>query len=243
MLIQRQRSVTSQVNNILSERIRVQEYAPGSRLPSETELAAEFGVSRASIRSALGQLATAGLVIRKQGDGTYVNAHLEHIPMRHDAMWNFMRLIEHNGYRPEIRVLAQEIRPATAAEAAALALGQPEPVLALNRLFFADDTPAILAHNTIPLGLLLVPLEQLQGELSIGDFVHRYLNTAIAYVIFNVEACLSDGETGRALQLPAGTPLLKLIQVFYDKMNQPVVYSVAGYHDKLIPLRLAQAWE
>jgi DNA-binding GntR family transcriptional regulator len=243
VLIQRQRSVTSQVNSILSERIRTQEYAPGSRLPSETDLAAEFGVSRASIRTALGQLATAGLVIRKQGDGTYVNAHLEHIPMRHGAMWNFTRLIEHNGYRPEIRVLAQEVRPATAAEMAALALELPEPLLALTRLFYADDTPAILAHSTVPLGRLLAPLEELQAALPISDFVHRYLNTDIAYVIFNIEACMPDGEASRVLQLPRNTPLLKLIQVFYDKMNQPVFYSVADYHDKLIPLRLAQAWE
>lgn len=243
MLIQRQRSVTSQVNSILSERIRTQEYAPGSRLPSETDLAAEFGVSRASIRSALGQLAMAGLVIRKQGDGTYVNAHLEHIPMRHGAMWNFTRLIEHNGYRPEIHVLAQEVRLSTTAEMAALGLEQPEQVLALTRLFYADDTPAILAHSTVPLGRLLAPLAELQAALPIGDFVHRYLNTDIAFVIFNIEASLSDPETSRFLQLPGGTPLLKLIQAFYDKMNQPVFYSVADYHDKLIPLRLAQAWE
>jgi DNA-binding GntR family transcriptional regulator len=54
---------------------------------------------------------------------------------------------------------------------------------------------------------------------------------------------MPDGEASRVLQLPGNTPLLKLIQVFYDKMNQPVFYSVADYHDKLIPLRLAQAWE
>ena len=76
MLIERPKSITTQVSDLLAERIRSQEYAPGSRLPSESDLALQLGVSRATVRSALARLATQGLVLRKQGNGTYVNAHL-----------------------------------------------------------------------------------------------------------------------------------------------------------------------
>ncbi len=115
MLVERRRSIASQATTILAERIRTQTYAPGSRLPSESELAAELGVSRASIRSALGRLAAEGLVLRKQGDGTYVNVHIEHIPTRMGGLWNFTRLIENSGYTPRIQLLAQEVRPITRA--------------------------------------------------------------------------------------------------------------------------------
>ncbi len=83
MHIERRLPITSQVNAILLERIRTQEYAPGSRLPSESELAGELGVSRASVRSALGRMAGEGLLIRKQGDGTYVNLHIDAHPHPH----------------------------------------------------------------------------------------------------------------------------------------------------------------
>ena len=84
--------ITSQVNAILLERIRTQECTPGSRLPSESNLAGELGVSPPSVRSALGRLAGEGLLIRKQGDGTYVNLHINAIPAGMGAMGKFLQL-------------------------------------------------------------------------------------------------------------------------------------------------------
>jgi DNA-binding FadR family transcriptional regulator len=46
--------------------------APGDRLPSERQLAARFGVSRPTVREALGALESRGLVVTRQGSGTFV---------------------------------------------------------------------------------------------------------------------------------------------------------------------------
>lgn len=243
MIVERRRSIASQATTILSERIRTQVYAPGSRLPSESDLALELGVSRASIRSALGRLAADGLVIRKQGDGTFVNAHIEHIPTRLGGMWSFSRLIEQSGHTPRIRLLEQIVRQPDSAEARALRLTDAEPVLSLTRVFCADDIPAILAHSQVPLHMLHLPAEECDGSLPLGEFVHRYYRSDITYVIFDIDATLPDETACAALDLAQGQPLLKLSQVFYDKDNQPVFYSVAYCHDKIIRLRLAQAWE
>jgi DNA-binding GntR family transcriptional regulator len=243
MIVERRRSIASQATTILSERIRTQVYAPGSRLPSESELAIELGVSRASIRSALGRLAAEGLVIRKQGDGTYVNAHIEHIPTRLGGLWSFNRLIDHSGHTPHIRLLDQTVRQPDAAEAEALRLTGVEPVLSLARIFYADDIPAILAYSLVPLHMLQVPVEECDGSLPLSEFVQRYYKSEIAYVIFDIEAIVPNETIRTTLDLAAGQPLLKLSQVFYDKVNQPVFYSIAFCHDKIIRLRLAQAWE
>jgi GntR family transcriptional regulator len=242
MLVERRRSIASQATTILAERIRTQTYAPGSRLPSESELAVELGVSRASIRSALGRLAAEGLVLRKQGDGTYVNAHIEHIPTRLGGLWNFTRLIENSGYTPRIQLLAQEVRPITALEMQVLALAEAEPALSLTRLFYADDLPVVVTHTTVPLVVLHVPPEACDGGLPLGEFVQRYHNTPISYTIFDIQAVLPDADTCRMLRCDSA-PLLKLDQVFYDKANQPIVFSEAFFQDKMIRLRLAQAWD
>lgn len=242
MLVERRRSIASQATTILAERIRTQIYAPGSRLPSESELAGELGVSRASIRSALGRLAAEGLVLRKQGDGTYVNAHIEHIPTRLGGLWNFTRLIENSGYTPRIQLLAQEVRPSTALVMQVLALTEAEPALSLTRLFFADELPVVVTHTTVPLHVLHVLPEECDGGLPLGEFVQRYHNTPISYTFFDIQAVLPDVETCRLLHCDAA-PLLKLDQVFYDKANQPIVFSEAFFQDKVIRLRLAQAWD
>jgi DNA-binding GntR family transcriptional regulator len=63
-----------QVAGILRQRIEDGVYPVGGKLLSEDELAAEFEVSRATIRQAVGELVIEGLVVRKQGRGTFVEA-------------------------------------------------------------------------------------------------------------------------------------------------------------------------
>ncbi len=59
--------------SILSRR-----FAPGERLPAERKLAAQFGVNRVTVRSALGRLEAAGVVKARQGSGYTVREFLEH---------------------------------------------------------------------------------------------------------------------------------------------------------------------
>src|SRR5487761_526953 len=61
-----------QVAGILRQRIEEGVYPAGVRLNSEDELAVEFDVSRATVRQAMGELATEGLVVRRRGRGTFV---------------------------------------------------------------------------------------------------------------------------------------------------------------------------
>ncbi|MFN2165066.1 MAG: GntR family transcriptional regulator [Anaerolineae bacterium] len=247
MVIERRRSISSQVSSALSERIRTQEYASGSRLPSESELASEFGVSRATVRSALSRLASEGLVIRRQGDGTYVNAHIDHIPTRMGGMWNFIRLIENIGRVPSIHLLDKQVRPASPVEAKALDLEAGTSVLSMARRFCADGVPVILAQSAVPLELLRVPAEECNGELPLGDFVSLYykqdINHLITYAIFDIQAEMPEAEIRRRLEFDSTEPLLRLEQTFYDKANQPVFYSLSHLRDRLVRLRLVQAWE
>ena len=75
-LIVKSQKLSEQINSVLEERILSGIYPVGSRLPSERQLAEEFGVSRPPVRDALGMLATRGLTFSKPGGGHYVSEDL-----------------------------------------------------------------------------------------------------------------------------------------------------------------------
>lgn len=78
-------SVTEEVYKQVFGAISNGEWAPGTKIPSENELAKEMGVSRISIRSAIQRLSSIGLVESKQGEGTFV--------CEYDGTQQFKRLI------------------------------------------------------------------------------------------------------------------------------------------------------
>ena len=67
-------SVSEQIFAILKQKIASGEWQDGQKIPSENELAAQFGVSRMSARSALQRLSALGLLETRPGDGTFVRA-------------------------------------------------------------------------------------------------------------------------------------------------------------------------
>ncbi len=154
MLVTRSKSIVDQVNEVLRERIRAATYAPGIRLPSENNLAKEFGVSRATVRTVLAKLSVEGLIIRRQGDGTYVNERIQEVNTHLGGLWDFSRLIESSGYSASIKALSLQETRATEEDAHNLAIKPGEKLLWMERLFLADETPFVLANIYIPRSFL-----------------------------------------------------------------------------------------
>src|SRR3954468_22603041 len=113
----------------------------GARLPSEAELAAEFGVSRNAVREALDLLRQEGLVERVQGCGTLVRAaKFDH--SIDDLLGLAETLTGHGEVHNEVRI--SSLVPAPAAVARRLAVTPGEPVVYLERRRFADGVPLSL---------------------------------------------------------------------------------------------------
>ena len=102
----------------LRARIRTGELAPGAQVETELELMDRYGVSRATVRQALGGLIAAGALEVRRGLGTYVaSARFEHTI---GGFYSFSREIERGGRRPGTRVLGLTVEPADEAVAEAL---------------------------------------------------------------------------------------------------------------------------
>uniref|UniRef100_A0A942Y8B0 GntR family transcriptional regulator n=1 Tax=Neobacillus citreus TaxID=2833578 RepID=A0A942Y8B0_9BACI len=126
-----------QLRRILLE-LATERLAPGSAIPSERQLIAEYGVSRITVREALGQLVNEGYLERVRGKGTFV-AHRPVQSTLHLA--SFTEEMRAMGHVPTTVVLVREQRTAPSDTAAALRLGDSEPAYHVKRLRMADGAP------------------------------------------------------------------------------------------------------
>lgn len=155
------RSQYRQVADLLRGGIESGEYAPGSSLPSEPDLASRFGVSRVTINRAVQLLRGEGLVKVLRGRGTVVRA----IPaIRRNSARRYQRSareeggargafdfeIRRLGLTPRTEVVQLEAVQPPPAAATVLGLRDEEPVLIRKRELFASDEPVLLATSYIP---------------------------------------------------------------------------------------------
>ncbi|HKF84465.1 MAG TPA: GntR family transcriptional regulator [Candidatus Limnocylindrales bacterium] len=210
----------------LALRERIAALSPGDALPSDAELCAEFGVSRMTARNAMQRLADDGLVMRVPGRGSFVAEPPTH--RRADRLMTFSREMERRGRHPSSRLLNREIRPSSAAEAAALGLATGEPVVALRRLRLADDEPIavetatlIRATGTVVMG---ADLEggSLHDALAKGGY-HLRRGTA------TIAAAPATHEDARILGLRKGDALLVERRVILDAQGRRIESTESRY--------------
>lgn len=236
------RSVSNQVDEILLERIRDGSYSPGSRIPSESELSDELGVSRATVRTALAKLAANGMILRKQGNGTFVNARIKEASAHFGNLWDLVQLIEENGYKSSIQLLSMERKPATEKEAHVLALEPGGELIHFRRLFYADQRAVILADNAVPATLLRAPLEKVDGGLHIRDIFNNYFHQKIAFAITDIRSAIIGAEAFSYFGGEAHRAILQLDVTFYGMNNLPLAYGVNNFDDSVLHLSLVQNW-
>src|SRR6266853_3408566 len=137
--------------------IRSGRLSSGSHLDNEIELASQLGVSRPTVRRAIGLLANRGLVIRRHGIGTLVVPVRVRRPVRLSSLYDDL---QEAGQVPSTRLLAHEIVPAPAEVAGSLQLSRGTRVLHFERLRLASDQPIALMRNFLPLSLEEVVTEE-----------------------------------------------------------------------------------
>lgn len=160
MTIERPQSEYQQVARIVRERIQSGIYAPGTALPIEAELAAQFNVSRAVVNKALALLRSEGLIRSRKGRGTTVNPipvirrnakarQRKQVREASNARGAFDAELRSLGLTPRVEVVVEQTT-ATANIARHLGIEEGAPVLARRRVMYANDVPVQLATSWIP---------------------------------------------------------------------------------------------
>lgn len=245
-LTQRHSPLSDQVLDILVERIRAGVYPPGSRLPSESCLAGEFAVSRATIRSALTGLAARGLLLRRQGDGTYVSSRTVRNPL--SEFIAFPQLIASNGLEPGFRQIEARITTADAGLAERMLVEPGEEVLTVRKLFTADGTPVIYVINHIPAwvyGPHLSPEEAVQPGVTepILEFLEQRCGQSILHFAARVraETMATCNMSGLDMPYDANTPVLVIDEVAVGQEGKVIHHSVEHHPDNWMIFELIRS--
>jgi GntR family transcriptional regulator len=199
--------------------------APGDALPSESELAARFGVSRMTARQAVQNLAGEGLVQRRRGAGTFVAPRPMH---RHEgSLLSFTEDMARRGKRASSRLLEAGLRSASTADAEALHLPEGGRVVVIRRLRCADDVPLALEHAVLPADCAGVLASDLEHG-SLHESLHRLGRTPDMATSWISARPATTGEA-KLLGVPARTALLVERRIIHDVAGAPLEHTETAY--------------
>ena len=236
-MITRNPSLTDQVKAHIRQQIVDDEF-DGGRIPPETELASELGVSRTTVRDALTRLENEGVIYRRQGAGTFVNERGLQIKSRLEEIWSYEDVLDDHGYTPSVRIVSRDEAPADPTTAEVLDLDESDTVLTIEKLFLEDDKPVILTWNRIPSRLLVDTDDRQDDATPVYEFLEHHADRALAYYVSEIVPVTLDGVVAEALGAQPGTPAISFEEVGYDQDNEPVLRATSYFRDDLLRFRL-----
>jgi len=173
--------------------------ASGQALPSERELARLLDLSRVTVRKAINGLVGDGLLVQRQGAGTFV---AERIVKSFSRLSSFSDDLRARGLKPRSRFLDRSVGTVTPEEAMALNLSPGAAVVRLYRLRFAGEEPLALERSVIPRAILPDP------ELVTHSLYEAFdcLDCRPRRALQRLRAVAFDREQARLLGQPPGSP-------------------------------------
>ncbi|HEY1969955.1 MAG TPA: GntR family transcriptional regulator, partial [Pseudonocardia sp.] len=198
--------------------------AIGDRLQNEVELADQLGVSRPTIRQAIGYLVDRGLVTRKRGVGTEIIRPKVRRPVRLTSLYDDLA---EAGRRPRTTVRRLETRPAPEEIAQALGISVGSPIHWVERLRYADDEPLALMHNAVPAEVIRLTTADLTDQ-GLNELL-RAAGRAPRSADQSVGAKVADNDEAALLDEPLGAALLTVTRTTLDVQDQPIEYGAHVY--------------
>ena len=213
-----------QVKDVLVERLAAGEWSPGQAIPSELELAAQYGVSHGTVRKAIDALADDNLVVRRQGKGTFVATHTEEA----QSSYRFLRLRADDGHEeyPVSRVLDLRRARVGADIARLLEMKSGDSVVTIRRVLEWRRRPVVLDDVTLPAALFrgLTRAKLVAYPGSMYGFFESQFGVRMLNAHERLKAVAADASAAAALDVPAGYPLLAVERVAFTYGGRPVEF-------------------
>lgn len=216
-----------QVYLVLRDRILGGAVGFGDRLPTENEMAEVHGVSRVTVRRALGELARERLIERRRSAGTHVIYRPTPGPISADISGVLANLAD-MGRRTAVNLLAFDYVPAEGAVAQALGIGPGQFLQRSVRVRSVDGVPFSYLTTHVPESVSITFTKQELGTRPLLELLER-AGVKVEHAHQRISAGLATPDVAAALEVHTGSPLLELVRVVHDKAGRGVEHLHALY--------------
>lgn len=211
----------------------IRKTSPGEKLAAEPKLASELGVSRATLREAMRTFETQGVILRRQGIGTFVVRPQYTIETGLEALESIERTAERIGLQVSMASLEITIVPPKTEELEKLEFNGEKKVVSVSRVIEAEDRPVAYLIDRVPLHHLCP--DELDDDFS-GSVLDLFLERGTPMLVSSkcdVGAVTADPAIARAMQIQRNDPLLHFHSELFDSNGMVVdisdSYFLPGY--------------
>lgn len=208
-----------QLASWLEQKLRSGEYSDGAKIPGDTQLATELGVSIITVRAAMKVLIGKHLIARYPGKGTFV---LENNSVRARAVWGLGSIEDliAIGFRSSIKLL--DMGHVIAPPWVAAKFSQPErkKIFWCQTLRLSNGEPFVITDVYLPtnIGEAIKKInlyKTLKKKRLVSTIVEETCGIFIADIHQTMGAELAKSQTAKILKVPEGTPLLTVERYYF----------------------------
>ena len=219
-----------QIEAALRRLIQLPQYKGGEVLPDEVTLSKRFGVSRNTLRMAIGRLTADGLLERVRKRGTIVKA--QQVMTNVTAWHSFTEEMRHLGIDVVNFSLTLDWKPAPAAVLAVFRGADTESasngaLWCLRRVRGWDGRPGVIAESWFTPSLPLTGKEDFNQPLY--SVIGRFPGMVPALSREEISAEAANDETAKALRIKPGAPILVRRRIIFNKANVPIENNINSY--------------
>ncbi|NJD27969.1 MAG: GntR family transcriptional regulator [Chloroflexi bacterium] len=231
------RALYAQVAERLRERLASGEFKPGDRLPGEFQLSNEYRVSRVTIRAALAALEREGLIVKRQGLGSFVRtARARQVLARLETLDSSLA---EQGLIPTARILDFAFGAAPDQLAATLGLPPESEVLVVRRLHTVEGGPIALVEMTLPASLGTHFSRRDVEEKPLYELLETRLGVRPGAASQSIRADAASGPVAEALGIQRGAPVLICDRITYDDAGRALQHTLFTYRADRFEFRVA----
>lgn len=213
----------TQIETVLREFLATGEWKSGQKIPSESVLQTQFGVSRMTVRGVLNMLADEGLLHRVPGKGTFVTE--SKIATRSPAYQGIRQQLEDRGYSTETEMLGFELVPAPEKVRSFFNFSEGTKVYEITRRRFLEGKPVTL-HKAWVSADLAPGLDRFDvADRQLCEVLSTEFSLNVKNTAETLEVARATEQQAEYLECEAGDPLLLLTDQLRDAQGRPFEYT------------------